>query len=466
MIDTIKVQIPLTEQQFAAIIQKVSNLDREQWAKYNLQSGELRLLRVDGLASTDQNSFHRDIRWDVSPNWSPGKSYLVVELSLPKLYYGDNIRMLYDSMTALNLLRRFLNLTFGFKTRGQLPSPLTWLVTRLDVCYSWRFPDQAHAEHFFKGLSAQRFPYKEPTRKPTSLMFTGGSKATYSVKFYLKLPEFLANDAKALRKANAPESEIRFREHLANGILRFEVTLRQKWLKRNGIQTVADVLKPIRRMEFDPDLEKALMPFFNPVVTASCILSLSREHISKLPGWDIESAGGIVLKNGDYFSLPPGEYGYGEHRYKHPGGGFTMRIIDNPVQNILQNMLEKMVGKDAQIALADRVKQKLGETYKPATAANLTAFWLFVQRFGSEEAMTTYGRDAFYYKRRQLRKAQISLLENRENSVVVGKSFFNDFKLAIPSDYPSNVVDDNRDSRSVLNLFEYKRTNDKQPDAQ
>lgn len=464
MIDTIKVQIPLTEQQFAAILQKSSDVDREQWAKVNLQSGELRFLRIDGLAGTDQNSFHRDIRWDVPPSWHPGRTHLVIELSLPKLYYGDNIRLLYDSMAALELLRMFLNRTFGFRTTRQLPSPATWLVTRLDVCYAWRFPDQGHADHFFKSLSNQRFPYKEPTKRPTTLMFTSGSKATYSAKFYLKLPEFLANDAKALRKSHAPESEIRFREHLAAGLLRFEVTLRQKWLKRREILTVADVLKPIKRWHFDEDLVKALMPFFNPKLTASCIIALGYEHHVDHPDWAKGPDGEITLRDGDYFSLPAGEYAYGRHIYKHPGGGFRVEIVDDPVQRILQEMLEKMVGRDAQLALADRVKQKLSEVYKPATAANLTAFWLFVQKFGSEDAMQTYGRDAFYYKRRQLRKAQISLLENRENSIMVGKSFFNDFKLAIPSDYPANAVDDSRDSRSVLNLFEYRKPSTEQSD--
>lgn len=456
MIDTIKVQIPLTESQFIAILQRASDTDREQWARVSLKSGELRLFRVDGLASTDQHSFHRDIRWDLSPKYIPQKTWLTVELSLPKLFYGDNIRLLYDSLAGLELLRRFLNRTFNLRTRAQLPEPKTWLVKRLDACYTWRFPDQEHVEHFFKGLSAQRFPYKEPTKRPTSLTFTAGPSSTYSAKFYLKLPEFLKHDARAMRKDKAPESEIRFREHLANGILRFEVTLRQKWLKRNEILTVSNMLDPVKRMVFDDDLVATLTPFFNPALVASCVSSIYlQEHKDDLT-LPRTPEGEILLKDGDYFAVPAGVYQCGSYLYNHPGGGFRMEITDNPLEKILREMLEKMVGKDAQLAVADRVKQKLTATYKPATAANLTAFWLFIQKFGADEALNTYGRDAYYYKKRQLKKAGVTLLERKENTILA-KDFFNTFGLEIPSEYVGNKVDDYRDSQSVLNLSDYQR---------
>lgn len=464
MIDTIKVQIPLTESQFFSVFERAFNTDREQWAKHNLKTGDVRLLRVDGLATTDQHSFHRDIRWDVSPRFIPDKTWLTVELSLPKLFYGDNVRLLYDCVAGLELLRKFLNRTFQLRTRAQLSDPMNWLLSRLDVCYTWRFPDQEHAEHFLKSLSNQRFPYKEPTKRPTSLTFTAGSSSTYSAKFYLKLPEFLKHDAKAMRKTGVPESEIRLREHLAAGLLRFEVTLRQKWLRRNEIETVADAITPVRKMVFDEDLVKALMPFFNPALTASCVSSVYLQAHGNDPALPKTLDGEILLQDGDYFAIPPGQYVCGDYLYNHPGGGFRMKIVDSPLERILQEMLEKMVGKDAQLTVADRVKQKLSSTYKSSTAANLTAFWLFVQKFGSDEALQTYGRDAYYYKKRQLKKAGVSLLEQRENTIVLGKDFFNIFRLEIPSDHVGNKVDDYRNSQSVLNLNEYLNRPDKKRD--
>lgn len=456
MIDTIKVQIPLTESQFITILQRTSDTDYEQWARVNLKSGEMRLLRVYGLAATDQNSFHRDIRWDVSPTFTPGKTYLIVELSLPKLFYGDNIRLLYDPIAALELLRKFLNRAFDFKTRAQLPNPKTWGVTRLDVCYAWKFPDEEHAEHFLQGLKRQRFPYKQPVIHKTSIEFRGGPHATYSAKFYLKLPEFRVHDAKAMRKAKVPESDIRFREYLAAGVLRFEATLRQKYLKRNEIYTVADAIEPVKRMVFDDELVKALTPFFNPTLVASCVSAIYIQEHRDDPTLARTSGGEIVLRDGQYIAIPSGQYCYGDYLYNHPGGGFKLEIIDKPLEKILREMLEKMVGKEAQLTLADRVRQKLLGIYKPATAANLTAFWLFVQKFGADEALATYGRDAYYYKKRQLKKAGVALLEKSENTVVLGKDFFNEFKLVVPSEHVVNKVDDYRDSRSVLNLEAYR----------
>lgn len=455
MIDTIKVLIPLTELQFVAILSRASDDSNGQWAKISLKSGEIWLVRIKGLASTDQHSYHREIRWDIPATYTPNKTYLAVELSLPKLFYGDNIRLLYDPLAALELLRKYLNQAFKFRTKRQLTEPKTWSVTRVDPCYCWKFPDQEHAQHFLNGLKGQRFPHKEPTIRKTSIAFSGGSHSTYSAKFYLKLPEFLAHDAKAMRKAKVPESEIRFREHLATGILRFEVTLRQKWLKRNGIETVADVIDPIKKMVFDEDLVNALTPFFNPQLVAFFITSVYLQNHKFDLTMPRTLEGEILLRDGDYFAMPAGQYAYGDYIYNHPGGGFRMEIIENLPEKILREMLEKMVGKEARLTLADRVRQKLVTTYKPTTAANLTAFWLFVQKFGADEALKTYGRDAYYYKRRQLKKAGVALLEQKGDAIIVGKDFFNAFALEIPSDHVGNRVDDYRDSCSVLNLKEH-----------
>ncbi|NJL57527.1 hypothetical protein HC928_22145 [bacterium] len=117
-------------------------------------------------------------------------------------------------------------------------------------------------------------------------------------------------------------------------------------------------------------------------------------------------------------------------------------------------MLEKMVGKDATLGLADKVREKLLQAYKPVTAANLTAFWLYVQKFGSQSAKEVYGERAYYYKKRQLREVGVSLLEQKEGTIVLGKDFFSNFSMKIPSEHVGTVCDDERDSVSVLNIIE------------
>lgn len=446
MIDTIKLCIPLTEGQHRCIIQVACSNDRDQFAKVNLASGELRLLRIVGLAATDQHSFHRDIRWDVPPTYTPDCS-LVIELSLPKFWYGDNVRLLHNSEKALNLLRDYLNKAFRLKSRCRLPQIGTWRVNRLDVCYTWRFPGQDLAQHFLDALKQQRFPYKQPTIRPTSITFTGGEYATYSAKFYLKLPEFLSHDAKAMRKAKAAESEIRLREVLAEGLLRFEVTLREKWLRRSEIETVSDVLEPFTQLAFDGEMVEKLKPFWNPKITYAAVLGYwARENSLD----DVKLS--QVLRDGAYISAPPLTFNINSVIYEHPGGGFKVKVIEDRVEIILMGMLEKMVGKDAGLGLADKVRQRLLENYKPTTAANLTAFWLYVQKFGSESAKEVYGRDSYYYKKRQLKKANVSLLEQKDEILIVGKDFFNSFSLSIPSEHIGNKYDDERDSINVLNI--------------
>ena len=447
MIDTIKLLIPLTRIQYECIHQIAASTDKDQFAKVNLLSGELKLLRVAGLVETDQHSFHREIRWDVPPLYIPGCS-LVVELSLPKFWYGDNVRLLYEPRKALELLRNYLNKVFGLKTRRKFCSVESWKVNRLDVCYTWRFPNQQLAQHFLDALKLQRFPYKEPTTRETSLTFTGGDYSTYSAKFYLKLPEFLKHDAKAMRKARAAESEIKFRQQYAEGLLRFEVTLREKWLRRNEIETVADVISPFIQLKFDEDMIEKLKPFWNPKLTFSAVLFYWADKNKSQ-----EMRVSEVLKHGTYISAPPRSFEMGNFVYEHPGGGFEVVVTENRPEQILREMLEKMVGKNAGLRRVDKVRERLLETYKPTTAANLTAFWLYVQEFGSESAKEVYGKDAYYYKKRQLKKAKVSLLEMKNNTIIVGKDFFNVFTMSIPSEYAGNKYDDERDSINVLNII-------------
>jgi hypothetical protein len=447
MIDTIKLHIPLTETQHQSILLIAEATDRDQFARVNLLSGELRLFRVAGLATTDQHSFHREIRWDIPPTHSPG-CCLVCELSLPKFWYGDNVRLLYDSRKALDLLRDYLNKAFQLRTKRRLTPIENWRVTRLDCCYCWRFPTQQMAKHFLESLKNMRLPHKgEPIKYHNSILFKGGEYATYSAKFYLKLPEFLSHDAKAMRKAKAFESEIRLRESLAEGLLRFEVTLREKWLKRHEIETVADVIHPFTELTFDSAMVEQLKPFWNPKLTYTAVLGY---WVKENQADDLKLS--EVLKDGSYLSAPPATFTIGSIKYNHPGGGFRVKVVQDRPEQILKDMLEKIVGNDASIGFADKVRQLLLDTYKPSTAANLTAFWLYVQKFGSDSAKEVYGRRAYYYKKQQLKKAKVSLLERKDNTIIVGKEFFDVFSLSIPSEYVGNKVDDERDSINVLNI--------------
>ncbi len=453
MLDTVKLQVPLTEKQHLKILESAITQDAYQWVQYNPLSGDRRFVRLKGLAETDQDSYHRNILWDVPETYHNDETCLTVELSLPKLYYGDNIRLLHEPIKAIELLNTFLNQQFKFRGKQRLCHFDQWRIRRLDCCYCWKFPTEELARAFLDSLKKiDRFPYKKPTIRDTSISFTSGKSATYSAKFYLKLPEFKAHDEKEMRKAKRAESDIEFRKCLATGILRFEVTLRAKWLQRNEINTLKDVLYPTWRVIFDDELVKASLPFFNQKTSLAFLmqhhLSNASEKWQDIKDLPIES----YFHDGLYVSAPEGIYTNGHLVYDHPGGGFTVEATQNRPERILQQMLEMFIGKDARMAIPDQVREKLLSHYKPVTAANLTAFWLYVQKFGSDEAKRIYGDRAYYYKKGQLRKAGVGLLERKDNTLLVGKDFFTNFALSIPSEHVGNQTDDFRDSQNLLNL--------------
>lgn len=455
-IDTCKVAIPVTRSQHHRILMtlKENESQPDQWARFNLSSGAISLVRICGLATTDQHSYHRDIRWDLPIDWT-NDTRLFAELSLPKLYYGDNIRLLHGFDKALNLLRDFLNRAFCLKTRSHLPPIEEWELKRLDVCYCWRLPSQEHAQFFLDSLKKMRFPYKEPTIRPHSINFTSGPSSTYSFKVYLKLPEFEAHDAKEMKRARAHPATIKERLRLAEGVIRAEATLRDKWLKRHAIVKVSDLTR-VMQFDFDDDLVNALKPFFNPKLVAF-FLHQYHDHLhgEQYKKNVIKGNETPIPDEGIRIEAPPCEFVKGELKYQHPGGGMWLRVVDHTPTKLIENMLIKFLGEDARMGTADRVKDKLLKVYKPAIASKLMGFWLFVQRFGSDAAKDSFGRDSYYYQMRQLKEAGVSLLEQSENTIIVGKNFFTNFSMSVGNEYSGNLVDDERDSYNLLNSVHY-----------
>ncbi len=105
MIDTIKVAIPLTKGQHKRIYNSVLIQDAWHLARVNLSEGEVLLRRVQGLAETDQHSYHRSLMFDIQPTWREG-TRLFLEFSIPKLWIGHNIHLLYNWYDALQHLQR------------------------------------------------------------------------------------------------------------------------------------------------------------------------------------------------------------------------------------------------------------------------------------------------------------------------------------------------------------------------
>jgi hypothetical protein len=339
-----------------------------------------------------------------------------------------------------------LNDLFQLRGRAKLIDPIRWELYRADICYAWRFPSQDSAQQYLDSLKHLHYPRKAPAIYATSVVFSG---TTYSFKFYLKLPEFRTHDLKELRKSKASIEWMNHLEDLADGVLRCEATLRRKWLKNNGFLTVADLLKPVKQIHWDFPLAES-EGFVWEKSLAACLMHWTQER-----GFDInqnlKKLTETSLENGDYFAAPPSDWKIGDEIYHHNGGGFTFRVIDRKAKH-LEEFIEKYLGKELTMLEANQVQAKLLASYKPVKAARLVSLWLYVQKFGSQQAKQTFGENSYYRSKRELKQAGVSLLEAQSLITTIDDDFLKKFAPLVPSPHVVNRVDDFREKGNVLNF--------------
>lgn len=161
--------------------------------------------------------------------------YLFMEGSMPKLYYGHNISMLYPSQLPelLQMLENALRRQFEI-----FPTYDTWRIQRLDMCYAYKLASTEDVESMLELLSTLRYPRKSFHYYPKETVSFGAR--SYSLKFYSKEKEFIKKDGKEMiRDGYVKEaSEL---SRMSNGILRYEITNR----KANLNQILKDTNKTI-----------------------------------------------------------------------------------------------------------------------------------------------------------------------------------------------------------------------------
>lgn len=454
MIDTIKLGIPLTQSQLTKLHKRLADDERWQWVQFQNSTGEIRLTRCRGLAHLDQHSYHREIFWDIPHSYIPDQTFLTLELSLPKFWYGHNIHLLYDFVNVLKFLKKL----FENQLHCRFPDVMTWQVWRVDICYAWRCPSQNIAQQLLNSLKRLHFPYKKPIIYPTSIVFVG---STYSIKFYLKHPEFINNDRKALLKDKASFDWINHLEQKALGVFRYEATLRRKFLKRKDIETVGDLSKVFTRLEWSEEFIQNNPDFNedNPSVVYGC-MSIIGIHTLREKGITVEESyrriqtgEGYPMNDGDVFYAPPQSIQILDEHFTHNGGGFTVRKVDN-ITSHLQYFLNKFLGTNVGMQQADEVKLKLYNTYKIAKAFRLYATWLAVQRHGSRQIKQDIGDDSYYRIKRDLKEAGCNFIEPPK-STTLDDEFLKEFKMKVPSNHVTNKYDDFRDCDNVFNLMPY-----------
>lgn len=448
MLDTIKFGIPLTEGQYEKLRFRLSEEDRWQWVQQNLKLGEIRYLRHRGLFDVDLKSYHREIFWDIPDSYRKDETFLVIELSVPKFWYGHNIHLLYDFLEPLKELKKLLEKELNLR----VSDVETWQVFRADVCYAWRCDNQRFAEQILASLKKLHFPYKQPMTYPDGILFKG---KTYSFKFYLKLPEFKKHDKKALIEDKARYEWINHLESKAEGVIRCEANLKRRYLKLKGIETIGDLARPTRHLipnddllENYPEILKNRETYLKAIGSINSFQLALKYPVKVLVVEDSDI--GTPLNDGDICSAPAYELEINGLPIDFKGGSFTVRVLDNPT-TILQYFLDKYLGSYKGMDTAEQVKLKLLEKYKPVKAARLMGFWLYVQRFGSQETKAFYGHNSYYVAKRDLKSAEVSLLEPSK-AIEASQRFLDSFRIEIPSSYATNRLDDFRDSDNLLNL--------------
>lgn len=212
MIDTIRFKIPLKFDTYTKIREKSIEI-----TKYN-NATEFEFWKVS-TTSVNLGSFDHKINIFI-----PDSETCFIEFSVPKYLNGHNVFLISfkEFLFAISKLHKSLVELFnGF------PDPIEWEIMRIDLCYAWKFLDQQGAEEILAILQTFDFPKKKKSIYDTSVMYIG---ASYSLKFYLKNPEYFKHDFKILRDNDFLNLAYQQLE-ISKGVLRFEVSLRKKYLK-------------------------------------------------------------------------------------------------------------------------------------------------------------------------------------------------------------------------------------------
>jgi hypothetical protein len=213
MIDTIRFKIPLSDEQFLAL----------QKRSVEVKSHDHETDRVNFCiykVNKSIGSYDRKINIFLSDD---GSCYL--EFSLPKFVFGHNIYLVSPEKLEyyLDEVANEIN-----KKIAPFPYPIFWEYERIDFCYAWQFLDDRACKSDIDIIQNIKYPRRSTYHYGTSCMFVGDSD---TVKFYMKHPEFHAHDFVELKKTGHTEVAFNLLNR-ANGILRFEVSVRKRELKR------------------------------------------------------------------------------------------------------------------------------------------------------------------------------------------------------------------------------------------
>ena len=150
--------------------------------------------------------------------------YVLLEGSVHKALMGHNV---LGGPEELQASCEWLCADVGGRLGVGLPKGSDWLVRRVDWAECYELPDYEAVEEYVWGLNSAEYPRRSVARYGRESIFAGGR--TTAVKAYHKGPELAKHDGRRL-KSRMDGRELLELQHLANRVLRWEVTVKAKKL--------------------------------------------------------------------------------------------------------------------------------------------------------------------------------------------------------------------------------------------
>lgn len=218
--------------------------------------------------------------------------YLIVECSLAKVLFGQNI---YGGPTDLSESVGDLMTLLGDAFGVVLPAPGLWIVRRIDWAETFALPFSGIQE-YIRHIQTISFPRRRAHKYGDQGLYFPGSTTT--VKLYHKGPEFAKHDAPRLRRllrgAESASREdtlrrVRALQRLANNRLRAEVEIHADKLDFDfgHAPRVREISPEYPRQVFDVEMRKLVREGSSEQSVVRTTLSVGdrlRAHYGKTHG--------------------------------------------------------------------------------------------------------------------------------------------------------------------------------------
>lgn len=218
MIDTTRIKAPVTPKIYELMRKHAKRYSKNDEVTghidYEYHRNEIRL-----------GSFNRDlnIKLPDPEKFYAGTQYqfVIIELSLPKYTFGHNVFLLYPSKIPYVFEKLYNEFVEKF---GDFTHFSKWRIKRVDLSYAWNFKEFDIANTHLNLARPLKYPQKRLRQYETGV---GNLGRYHYLKFYLKYPEFRANDFKVLQEKGLVDLS-HFALNLSKGVLRFEVKFEEE----------------------------------------------------------------------------------------------------------------------------------------------------------------------------------------------------------------------------------------------